>query len=142
MLCAKILRVPKSHGVVFNWFENLFVAVTRSYGRGLEWSFRHKWTVIGGALICVGLAVLSFVNLKTEFVPPEDRGFFVSITVAPEGASLQYTDGYQKRVEEIFALQQEIHDVVVTHTPISNGVRGRKQSVTKPLKKKPRKRRT
>jgi multidrug efflux pump len=101
MLCAKILRVPKSHGRVYNFLERGFVAMSESYGRTLRWAVRHRWYVMGGASAAVFMAVFVFGALKREFVPPEDRGFFVTITVAPEGSSLEYTDGYQRRIEEI-----------------------------------------
>lgn len=108
MLCAKILRVPKQHGRVFNLFESAFTKLTRGYGRSLAWSLRHKSVIIGGAVACVAVAYLVFINLKREFVPPEDRGFFVTFTVAPEGASLEYTDEYQRRVEEILGRTKDI----------------------------------
>jgi len=108
MLCAKILRVPKQHGRIFNLFENTFIRITKGYGSALRWSLRHRWVVIGGAVLCVGLAYFLFIGLKREFVPPEDRGFFVTFTVAPEGASLEYTDEYQRRVEEILGRTKDV----------------------------------
>ena len=108
MLCSKILKVPKSHGRVFNLFENTFMGITNGYEKALSWSLRHRWVVVVGALACVGIALVTFMNLKREFVPPEDRGVFLTITVAPEGASLAYTDGYQKQVEEILSRTESV----------------------------------
>jgi multidrug efflux pump len=108
MLCAKILRVPKSHGRVFNLFENTFVAITDGYEKALGWALRHRMVVIIVALGFVGAAVFLFSNIKREFVPPEDRGMFITITVAPEGASLAYTDGYQRQVEAILARTENV----------------------------------
>src|SRR5690606_11930649 len=42
-----------------------------------------------------------FMNLDREFVPPEDRGFFFSFIVAPEGSTIEYTDGYVRQIEGI-----------------------------------------
>lgn len=108
MLCAKILRVPKSHGRIFNLFENTFIKITKGYGRALRWSLQHRWVIVSGAIASVAVSYFLFIGLKREFVPPEDRGFFVTFTVAPEGASLEYTDGYQKRVEEILGRTEDI----------------------------------
>lgn len=108
MLCAKILRVPKSHGRIFNMFENTFIRITKGYGRSLRWSLQHRWVVVSGALATVVVAYILFGALKREFVPPEDRGFFVTFTVAPEGASLEYTDEYQRRVEAILNKTKDI----------------------------------
>ncbi|HEY8106719.1 MAG TPA: efflux RND transporter permease subunit, partial [Gemmatimonadales bacterium] len=33
------------------------------------------------------------------FVPPEDRGWFITLVIAPEGSSLAFTDGYQRQAE-------------------------------------------
>jgi multidrug efflux pump len=101
MLCAKILTVPKSHGTLFNFFETTFQSITDWYSVGLAWAMRHRWVVIGGGVATVVVAVLAFRSLKREFVPPDDRGFFTVITIGPEGASMGYTDDYQRRVEDV-----------------------------------------
>jgi multidrug efflux pump len=108
MLCAKVLKVPKTHGRIFQAFEHTFLAVADRYQRALTWAMRHRWLVIGGAAASVVVAFGVFRALKREFVPPEDRGFFVTITVAPEGASLGYTDSYQRRIEEILGRTEGI----------------------------------
>lgn len=108
MLSAKILRVPKSHGRLFNFFDGVFLRIAELYKTSLAWAVRHRRYVVGGALATVFLAVFVFKSLKREFVPPEDQGYFVAITVAPEGASLEYTDEYQRRVEDILLAVPEI----------------------------------
>jgi multidrug efflux pump len=108
MLCAKILVVPKSHGRLFNIFERTFQRITDVYGGALAWALGHRWSIVGGAGAAVVLAGIVFVNLEREFVPPDDRGFFTIITVAPEGASLEYTDEYQRRVEEVLSRTDDV----------------------------------
>jgi multidrug efflux pump len=108
MLCAKVLKVPKTHGRIFQAFERTFLTIADYYQRALTWSMRRRWLVIGGAAASVVIAFGVFRALKREFVPPEDRGFFITITVAPEGASLGYTDGYQQRIEAILANTEDI----------------------------------
>jgi multidrug efflux pump len=105
---AKILRVPESHGRVFMAFERGFLNMASGYARALVWSIKHRWFVIGGAVMAVVVAVVVFRALKREFVPAEDRGWFLAITVAPEGATLEYTDGYQKQLEEILGRTEDI----------------------------------
>ncbi len=108
MLCSKILRVPKSHGRVFNFFENTFQRITDWYTGVLTDAMRYRWYVVGGGVATVLLAVIVFQNLKREFVPPDDRGFFVTVTIAPEGASAAYTDDYQTRVEDILGRTEDV----------------------------------
>ncbi|MEE8550324.1 MAG: efflux RND transporter permease subunit, partial [Gemmatimonadota bacterium] len=109
MLSAKILRVPKSHGRVYNALENGFLKLLGAYSRALGGAIRHRWYVIGAAAVTVLLAVVLFKGLKREFVPSEDRGWFFTVTVAPEGSSLEYTDGYQRRIEEIIGSVPEVN---------------------------------
>ncbi len=108
MLCAKILEVPKTHGRLFNLFEQTFQRLTDIYEVALGWAIRHRWSIVGCGVATVVLAGVVFVNLEREFVPPDDRGFFTIITIGPEGASLEYTDEYQRRVEEVLSRTEDI----------------------------------
>ncbi len=108
MLCAKVLEAPKTHGRVFQMFERAFLWIADTYQGALRMALRRRWLVIGVAVATVVVAVVVFRSLKREFVPPEDRGFFMTITVAPEGASLGYTDGYQRQVEAILGRTEGI----------------------------------
>ena len=108
MLCAKVLRVPKSHGNVFNLFERTFQTITDWYSTILGFAIRWRWMVVGGGVATVVLAIVVFQNLKREFVPPDDRGFFTVFILAPEGASAGYTDDYQSRVESVLQRTEDV----------------------------------
>ncbi len=101
MLCAKVLRVPKGHGRVYRVLERGFEGLASGYGRALGAALRHQLVVLGGALLVVVGAVFLFRSLKREFVPAEDKGWFFTFIIAPEGSSLAYTDGYQRQAEAI-----------------------------------------
>jgi multidrug efflux pump len=101
MLCAKILRVPPRHGVLYRILENGFNSLASGYARTLALALKHRFIVVGVAALVTASAVLVFTTLKREFVPPEDRGWFFSFIIAPEGSSLAYTDEYQRRAEAI-----------------------------------------
>ena len=109
MLCAKILRVPERHGVLFGLLERAFDAVTRGYQSLLGVTLRHRGVALALTGAMLGLAWFTFRALKTEFVPPEDRGMIMVNVVAPEGSSIHYTDDYQKQVETILADVPEIY---------------------------------
>ncbi|MBC7788806.1 MAG: efflux RND transporter permease subunit [Anaerolineae bacterium] len=108
MLSAKILRVPKSHGRIYGALERGFDATANGYARTLRRAVRFRWLTIGVAAVIVVLSVFVFRSLEREFIPSEDRGFFVTFIVAPEGSSLAYTDGYQRKVEEILARTKDV----------------------------------
>ncbi|MEO6057283.1 MAG: efflux RND transporter permease subunit [Gemmatimonadales bacterium] len=108
MLCAKILRVPQRHGALYRVLENGFNALATGYGRTLRWAVHWRWAVVVAVLLLTLGAGLVFRSLKREFVPPEDKGWFFSIIIAPEGASLAYTDGYQRRAEAVLAKTKDV----------------------------------
>jgi multidrug efflux pump len=102
MLCAKILRVPQRHGVLYQALERGFNALATGYGRSLGWAVMNPLVVIGVMVVMIVIAAGIFRSLKREFVPPEDRGWFFTFIIAPEGSTLEYTDGYMRQVERIF----------------------------------------
>ena len=108
MLSAKILRVPARHGRTYQALERGFQGVAAGYASTLRHALSHRWVVVGGAAATVVLAVFVFRSLKREFVPSDDRGYFVTATIAPEGATLAYTDGYQRQVESILARTPDV----------------------------------
>jgi multidrug efflux pump len=108
MLCAKILRVPKSHGRVFKALERGLDWMAATYASTLGWAVRRRWVVIGGAVGSLVVAFVTFRALKREFIPAEDRGFFLAAVTAPQGSTIQYTDTYQRQVEGILAKVPEI----------------------------------
>jgi multidrug efflux pump len=133
MLCAKVLRMAPKHGVdvpvrlreggvlaavmttTTEWAAAVgrvrdrgFTALTANYTSALGWTLRHRGLVLGVFAATTVLSGFAFRSLKREFVPPEDRGLFqVSIT-APEGATLAYTDQYQRQVERILLDTPEV----------------------------------
>src|SRR6266700_2900925 len=115
MLCAKILRMQHQHGKAFQLFERGFNALSERYAQLLRRAVDHRAAVLLGTVAVVAVSVGAFMRypptrLQKELIPQDDRGFFLVGVRGPEGASLPYTDGYVRQVEQI-----------VGHTP---GVRG------------------
>ena len=113
MLCAKILRMSHSHGEVFQMFERGFSALSERYARLLDRALHHRAAVLLGTLGIVAASVLLFMvfpptRLQNELIPDDDRGFFLVVVRGPEGASLGYTDGYVRQVEQIIGKTPDI----------------------------------
>jgi multidrug efflux pump len=121
MLCAKILRVPPRHGALYRVLENGFNALASGYARTLRGAVRHRYAFIGGVLLLTLGAAVVFRSLKREFVPPEDKGWFFSIIIAPEGSSLAYTDGYQRQAEAVLDKTKDV-DSYFSVVNIGDGV--------------------
>jgi multidrug efflux pump len=108
MLCARILRVPTRHGVLYRVLERGFNALATGYARTLRAAVRHRYALVGAVVLLTLGAVVVFRSLKREFVPPEDKGWFFSIIIAPEGSSLAYTDGYQRQAEAVLDKTKDV----------------------------------
>ena len=101
MLSAKILRVNRQETAFFRIVGAVLDRITDWYSRTLARAVRHPFLVIGGGIGLSAVAVLLFTNLQREFVPAEDRGFFFTFVIAPEGSSVQYTEEYMRQLEAI-----------------------------------------
>jgi len=114
MLCAKILRMSHSHGELFQMFERGFNALAERYAGLLRRAVDHRVVVLGGTLAVVALSVVVFLvfpptRLQNELIPDDDRGFFLVVVRGPEGASLPYTDGYVRQVEQIIGRTPDVN---------------------------------
>ncbi len=101
MLCSKILRVVQRDTPWHHAIGVGLAKVTELYSRLLGQALRRPFAVIGGGVALTVVAALVFLSLEREFVPTEDRGFFFTFVIAPEGATVAYTDEYVKQVEAI-----------------------------------------
>jgi multidrug efflux pump len=117
MMCSKILKGHEKHGGLYLAMERFFHGMTEGYRRTLSTGLRHRWLVIGVfAAVSVGGAA-ALKALKSELSPSEDRGFFITLVIAPEGASLSYTDQYMRAIEKLFSQVPEIRSYFTVVAP-------------------------
>lgn len=102
MMCSKLLKHQEQH----NWFYRVTEKGLNGLNNGYRWLLTQvlkiRWLML---LIFIGTGYGSwilFTTLKTELAPLEDRGNIVGIVVAPEGATLEYTDSYARKIEEFY----------------------------------------
>jgi multidrug efflux pump len=117
MMCSKILKEHERHGGLYLAMERFFRGMTDGYKRSLAWSLRHRWVVAGVFAAVSAAGGIAFATLKTELSPQEDRGFFITLVIAPEGASLAYTDEYMRAIERMFAEVPEIRSYFTVVAP-------------------------
>src|SRR3989454_6500341 len=82
--------------------------------RSLRRAVDHRALVLGGTLAVVALSVVVFLvfpptRLQNELIPDDDRGFFLVVVRGPEGASLPYTDGYVRQIEQIIGRTPDVN---------------------------------
>ncbi len=117
MMCSKILRHTPKHGALFNITEAWINGARNGYQRALVHSLKVRWLVLLlGAAAAVGSYFL-FINLKSELSPVEDRGILIGLMLAPEGATMAYTDGYARKVENFYSQIPEINTYFMVVAP-------------------------
>jgi multidrug efflux pump len=127
MLSAKILRVSARESRFHHAVGRVLNGITARYGRTLEGALSRPLLVIGGGALLTASAVVLFRALEREFVPPDDRGFFFTFVVAPEGSTVEYTDGYMKQLEAIVHRTKDVRSsfaVIGFGGPPSSGLIG------------------
>jgi multidrug efflux pump len=117
MMCSRILKAHEAHGRSYQAMERFFHGMTDSYRRLLARVLTMRWLVGLVFLAVLGGAIASYLALKKELSPLEDRGYFISLIIAPEGASMDYTDGYVRSVEQIYAGVPEISNTFAVVAP-------------------------
>jgi multidrug efflux pump len=125
MMCSKLLRHAPKHGRLYNWIEAGIVGLTRGYRRALGWALGHRALVIAVAFVVPASAmVFLFTSLKQELAPTDDRGVVIAVFVGPEGATIQYTDQYARRLENIWKDVADVqrYFVVAGFPQVSQGV--------------------
>jgi len=101
MLSAKLLRVTRRESRFHHAVGVVLRGVATRYGRTLARAVRRPGRVVAGGAAVTAMAVALFSALEREFVPADDRGFFFTFVVAPEGATVEYTDEYMRQIETI-----------------------------------------
>jgi multidrug efflux pump len=103
MIASQILR--PLHGTGQGWasrsFDAFFAGLNRVYDWSLRFALRHRILLITGSVAILLLTFAVFRILPSELVPIEDRGVGFGIVIAPEGATLEYTDTYVKQIEQV-----------------------------------------
>lgn len=101
MISSQILRPlhRTSSGWASRSFDSFFERLNIVYDRSLRYALGHRVLAIGTGAVMLVLAFVLFRMLPSELVPTEDRGVGFGIIVAPEGATLEYTDSYVREIE-------------------------------------------
>jgi multidrug efflux pump len=123
MMCSKLLRQQSHHNFFYRIIERFLNGITAGYRALLRGALAARPLVL-----LVGLAVASssyflFTTLKAELAPVEDQGNVITVFRGPEGATIEYTDAYAKKLEEIaLAVPESDRVFVVSGSPtVSQG---------------------
>jgi len=117
MMCSKVLKAHQRHGGLYLAMERFFNGMTNAYRRSVAAALGWWWAVMLVFALVVGGCALLLGVLKQELSPLEDRGFFLSLILAPEGASMDYTDANVREVERIYRDVPEIRTTFAVVAP-------------------------
>ncbi len=108
MMCSKLLRHEQRHNWFYTVSEPFFTGMNRGYHALLTHTLNQRWLVVLLFAATAALAGFLFTSLKSELAPVEDRGIIIGVVVAPEGATLAYTDGYARIIEGFYSQIPEV----------------------------------
>ena len=104
MMCSKLLSTTPRTARSTTRLERFFAAL--NVGLPPLAALRRSATAGRGRRAIRGVSVAAMVGfgatLKSELAPLEDRGFFLGVMLAPEGSTMDYTDGYARIWEDIY----------------------------------------
>lgn len=136
VLCASFLKpVPKGHqpaegGVwflrpFFRWFDRLFFRARERYLALVGDSLRRKFRYGVIFVVIVGTMAFLFHRMPTAYLPDEDQGMLMVMTLLPANSTLEQTKAVMDEVKDYF-LNDENESVhaVMTVSGVSFSGRG------------------
>ncbi|MDY6994301.1 MAG: efflux RND transporter permease subunit, partial [Pseudomonadota bacterium] len=139
MMCSKLLKSHEQHGLLYTWTEKAFDALNRGYRAVLRGVLKVRWLVVFIFLATAAIAVALIIPsgwlpslveqpltqwagsqlplIKSELAPLEDRGIIIGVIVAPEGATLAYTDSYAREIEGFYEQVPEVANYFMVVAP-------------------------
>jgi multidrug efflux pump len=110
-------RKKSGHGWFYNKTEPFFRGMENGYRRSLQAFMKARWLAWVIVGICIGMAVLIFVNLKSELAPMEDRSNIRFTVTGPEGTNYNYMSRVADNITNYLYDSVPERDFVFTRTP-------------------------
>ena len=101
MMSSRLLRHQVEHNFLYNFGERLLHGLNRGYRAVLRLTLQVRPLIL---LLTLGVgagAYTLYVGLKSELAPMEDKSFFLTWGMAPQGSTAAYTDKYAHQIEAI-----------------------------------------
>jgi len=101
MLSSKLLHRRSVGSGLTRLVEKVFSRLSRLYRSLLEIMVARPWYALLAVFALTASAAWMMNKLPSEYAPAEDRGAFMVMLRAPEGATLEYMDRYARQMETI-----------------------------------------
>jgi len=113
MMCSKLLKHQSHHNLLYRIIERVLDGITSGYRALLKGALAVRPLVLLLGLAVAASSYFLFITLKSELAPVEDQGNIIAVFRGPEGATIDYTDTYAKKLEEIALTVPEADRVFV-----------------------------
>ncbi len=92
-----------AHGIdrAIAWLSN-------AYGRAIHYALRVRYLLLLVFFGLLGATAYMYNHVPTAFVPSEDQGYFIMQVLAPQGASLDYTNNLADQAQAILAKDKDV----------------------------------
>lgn len=102
MMCAKLLpaKSTEKKGRIFNLIESSFDGLTRAYTSRLRRIIPKRMLIVSIMMLTLIASYSIYQMLPKMLAPIEDRGFIRITAIAPEGATVDFTDRYLTDIED------------------------------------------
>jgi HAE1 family hydrophobic/amphiphilic exporter-1 len=106
-----LAKTDKPKGAFFRGVNRVIDGGTAATVRGLRGLIRVRVLVALVFVALLGATYWVYNRVPTGFAPDEDQGYIFILIQAPQGASLEYTMGIEKQVEQTLAKMPQIQHV-------------------------------
>ncbi len=107
---------------ILYYFNHFFEILSDKYKSALNWSLRHRKTIV---FVSIGIFLASFVimgSLGSEFFPQTDQGEFIIDVKTSPGSSLEQTSDICKKIETSLQKRREVKTILTTIGGTNNPV--------------------
>jgi hydrophobe/amphiphile efflux-1 (HAE1) family protein len=114
VMCSLFLTRESTHGrnFVSRWSERLFERLIRGYDRGLQWVFRHQFSMLAITLTLIVVTAALYVWIPKGFFPEQDTGFIFGQAEARQDTSFATMTKIENQFAEIIMSDPAVSGVV------------------------------
>jgi multidrug efflux pump len=122
MMCSKLLVAKENESLFYKATEIFFNALNGGYRMLLRAALATPLIILAIGVAISFAAKVMYDNINQEFAPTEDRGVFLVVLNAPEGATIDYTRAYLEEAETKIAPLFERDEIETVFGVIAPGL--------------------
>jgi HAE1 family hydrophobic/amphiphilic exporter-1 len=114
MLCSRFLRhaKPEEHGFLFNLFEHGHQHMLAVYDWSLQKVLRYRLVTFVLSLAIIGVTAWLFIRIPKGFLPSEDGGHIMGVTMAQQGISFDSMKAHQLVLTHVMVGDPNVDNII------------------------------